>query len=64
MVPSSLVMSSGILRLLEDPIEFSTPRYPQNNGQVESTNKDIINSLKKRLETAKDKWVEELLGLL
>ena len=43
---------------------YSTPRYPQSNGQAEATNKTLITALKKRLEQAKGKWVEELLGVL
>nr|CAN68770.1 hypothetical protein VITISV_018662 [Vitis vinifera] len=43
---------------------YSTPRYPQSNGQTEATNKTLINALKKRLEQAKGKWVEELPGVL
>ncbi|XP_075098845.1 uncharacterized protein LOC142175756 [Nicotiana tabacum] len=34
------------------------------NGQAESTNKVIINNLKKRLEESKGKWPEVLLGVL
>ena len=34
--------------------------HPQTNDQVESTNKNILNSLKKRLDDAKGLWVEEL----
>ncbi|RVW28055.1 Gypsy retrotransposon integrase-like protein 1 [Vitis vinifera] len=41
---------------------YSTPRYPQSNGQAEATNKTLITALKKRLEQAKGKWVEELPG--
>ncbi|RVW33061.1 Pol polyprotein [Vitis vinifera] len=37
---------------------YSTPRYPQSNGQAEATNKTLITALKKRLEQAKGKWVE------
>ena len=29
---------------------YSTPRYPQSNGQVEATNKTLLNTLKKQLE--------------
>ena len=29
---------------------YFTPTYPQSNGQVEATNKEIVNRLKKRLE--------------
>ncbi|RVW21938.1 hypothetical protein CK203_101097 [Vitis vinifera] len=29
---------------------YSTPRYPQSNGQAEATNKTLITALKKRLE--------------
>ncbi|WJZ96647.1 hypothetical protein VitviT2T_015311 [Vitis vinifera] len=43
---------------------YSTPRYPQSNGQVEATNKTLITALKKRLEQAKGKWVEKLPGVL
>ena len=43
---------------------YSTPRYPQSNGQVEATNKTLITALKKQLEQAKGKWVEELPGVL
>ena len=38
----------------------STPRYPQANGQAESSNKIVINNLKKRLTTHKGRWAEEL----
>ncbi|RVW72331.1 Transposon Ty3-I Gag-Pol polyprotein [Vitis vinifera] len=43
---------------------YSTPRYPQSNGQAEATNNILITALKKRLEQAKGKWVEELPGVL
>ena len=43
---------------------FSTPRYPQSNGQAELSNKTIMSTLKKRLEQANGKWVEELPGVL
>ena len=43
---------------------YSTLRYPQSNGQVETTNKTLITALKKRLEQAKGKWVEELPDVL
>ncbi|RVW35592.1 hypothetical protein CK203_112561 [Vitis vinifera] len=39
---------------------YSTPPYPQSNGQAEATNKTLVTALKKRLEQAKGKWVEEL----
>ncbi|XP_057789181.1 uncharacterized protein LOC131006011 [Salvia miltiorrhiza] len=45
-------------------LSFSTPRYPQANGQAESSNKTIMNTLKKRLEKAKGKWADELPGVL
>ena len=43
---------------------YSTPRYPQSNGQAEATNKTLLTALKKRLDQAKGKWVEELLSVL
>ena len=43
---------------------YSTPAYPQGNGQAETVNKIIVNGLKKRLDNAKGKWVEELPHVL
>ena len=39
---------------------YSTPAYPQGNGQAEVMNKVIVNGLKKRLDDANGRWVEEL----
>ena len=43
---------------------YSTPAYPQGNGQVKAVNKVIVSGLKKRLDDAKGKWVEELPHVL
>ena len=43
---------------------YSTLAYPQGNGQVEAINKVIVNGLKKRLDEAKGRWVDELLHVL
>ena len=43
---------------------YSTPAYPQGNGLAEAINKVIMNGLKKRLEDAKGKWIEELPHVL
>ena len=43
---------------------YSTSAYPQGNGQAEAVNKVIMNGLKKRLDDAKGKWVEELPHVL
>ena len=43
---------------------YSTPAYPQGNGQAEAVNKVIVNRLKKRLDDAKGKWMEELPHVL
>ena len=43
---------------------YSTPAYPQENGQVETVNKVIVSRLKKRLDDAKRKWVKELPHIL
>ena len=39
---------------------YSTLAYPQGNGPVKTINKVIGSGLKKRLNNAKGKWVEEL----
>ena len=38
--------------------KYSTPAYPQGNGQAEAINKVIVNGIKKMLDDAKGKWVE------
>ena len=43
---------------------YSSPRYPQSNGQAEASNKTLLIALKKWLDSAKGKWVEELPGVL
>ena len=39
---------------------YSTSAYSQGHGQAEAVNKVIVNGLKKRLDDAKGKWIEEL----
>ena len=43
---------------------YSTPRYPQNNGQAETTNKTLLSVVKKLLEGVKEKLVDELFRIL
>ena len=43
---------------------YFTPWYPQSNGQAEASNKTLLTALKKRLDSTKGKWVEELPGVL
>ena len=43
---------------------YSTPRYPQSNGLAKASNKTLLTALKKRLDSAKGKWVDELPGVL
>ncbi|XP_010424741.1 PREDICTED: uncharacterized protein LOC104709897 [Camelina sativa] len=42
----------------------SPPRYPQGNGQAEAMNKVILANLKKRLDSRKGRWPDELQGVL
>ena len=43
---------------------YSTPAYPQGNGQANATNKVIVSGLKKRLDDTKGKLVDELPHML
>ena len=45
---------------LEIKNRYSIPTYPQGNEQAEVVNKVIVGGLKKRLDDAKGRWVEEL----
>ena len=73
-VPSDIIYDNGS-QFISDKMEAfsrqwnitlikSTPRYPQANGQAESSNKIIINNLKKRLTTHKGLWAEQLPWVL
>ncbi|XP_012833163.1 PREDICTED: uncharacterized protein LOC105954039 [Erythranthe guttata] len=43
---------------------FAAVAHPQANGQVEVTNRTLMEGIKKRLEKAKGSWVEELHSVL
>ena len=43
---------------------YSTSAYPQGNGHAKAVNKVIVSGLKKMLDDAKEKWVEELPHVL
>ena len=73
-VPHDLISDNGLqfdsksFRLYYSELgitnRYSTPAYPQGNGQAEAINKVIVNGIKKRLDDAKGKWVEELPHVL
>ena len=42
---------------------YSSPAYLQSNGQAEA-NKTVLDGIKKRLEDAKGRWIEELPNVL
>ncbi|XP_020978180.1 uncharacterized protein LOC110271548 [Arachis ipaensis] len=44
--------------------KFSSVEHPQTNGQVESANKVILLCLKKRLDSKKGAWADELASVL
>ena len=62
-VPDTLISDNGLqsdsrafrdfYRGLGIMNRYSTPPYPQSNGQAEVVNKTIINELKRRLDSAK-----------
>ena len=43
---------------------YSTPTYPQGNGQAKAVNKIVVDELKKMLDDAKGRWVEKLSHVL
>ena len=44
--------------------KFGSVFYPQTNGMTEVTNRNLLTGLKKRLDEAKENWVEELYPVL
>ena len=65
---NGLQFNSKMFRKYRDELgitnRYSTPAYPQGNGQAETVNNVIVSGLKKRLDDAKGKWVEELPHVL
>lgn len=69
-VPNSLISNNGLQfdsRAFREfcsglgiKNRYPSPAYPQSNSQAKATDKTIVNGLKKRLDHAKGKWVEEL----
>ncbi|GFZ05308.1 hypothetical protein Acr_17g0008800 [Actinidia rufa] len=43
---------------------FSSPSYPQVNGQVEVTNRTILKNLKAMFKKLKSEWIEDLPSIL
>ncbi|XP_025684755.1 uncharacterized protein [Arachis hypogaea] len=54
----------GILHRPGHKAEILLSRAPQTNGQVEATNKVILLGLKKRLDSKKGAWADELASVL
>ena len=73
-VPNSLVSDNGlqfdskVFRAFCNDLsiknKYSTPTYPQSNDQAKVVNKMILNGLKRRLDGANGRWVEELPNVL
>ena len=53
-----------LLCQIQDHQRFSTPYYPQGNGQTDISNRTILDSLCKWQDKAKGKWVERLPEML
>ena len=73
-VPNSLISDNGLqfdsrafrdfCRDLGIINRYSTPAYPQSNGQAKAVNKTILSGFKRRLDGAKGNWAEELPNVL
>ncbi|XP_074318870.1 uncharacterized protein LOC141655703 [Silene latifolia] len=69
-IPSEIICDNGSQFISDNTEGFcarwnirlrkSAPRYPQTNGQAESSNKIIVENLRKRLEELGGKWADEL----
>ncbi|RDX78622.1 Tf2-8, partial [Mucuna pruriens] len=73
-IPAEIVLDNGTQFASKGTIEFckdlkirqsfTSVEHPQSNGQAEVANKVILRGLWRRLEEAKDQWVEELSQVL
>lgn len=48
----------------EIKLKYASVEHPQCNGQAEATNKTLVDSIKKILDSAKGRWAEELYHVL
>ena len=55
---------SKLLPGIEKKYIYSTPWYPQSNGLAEAFNKTLLTALKKRLDSSKGKFMDELPRVL
>jgi len=73
-VPHTIIIDNGRQFIDKELAKFytglgikhitSSVEHPQTNGQGEATNKVILVELRKRLDTAKGRWPEELVEVL
>jgi len=73
-IPHTIIIDNGRQFVNQGLAEFyqnfkikhitSSVEHPQTNGQAEAANKIILGQLKRRLDEAKGKWLEELLEVL
>jgi len=73
-IPAEIVTDNGTqyadknFRLMLEGLRvkqhFTSVEHPQSNGQAEAANKVILNRLKRRLDSAKGNWVEQLYHVL
>ncbi|XP_075481215.1 uncharacterized protein LOC142521926 [Primulina tabacum] len=62
---SKWLEAEPLARITEnDVLKFLWKTYPQNNGQVEVTNRTLVQGLEVRLGKAKGNWVDELPSVL
>ncbi|XP_043692969.1 uncharacterized protein LOC122643410 [Telopea speciosissima] len=64
MKSNSTIQSSGLCQSYNIDYWPVSVAYPQDNGQVEVTNRTLLEGVKIRLEGAKGKWVKELPSVL
>ena len=73
-VPHTIMTENGRQFIDKELVKFytglgikhitSSVEHPQTNGQAEAANKVILVELRKRLDTAKRRWPEELVEVL
>ncbi|KAL0411430.1 UNVERIFIED_CONTAM: hypothetical protein Slati_3732700 [Sesamum latifolium] len=56
--------NTGLVCRIAHKAEIHLVSHPQANGQVEVTNRILVQGIKKRLDRARDNWVEELTSAL
>ncbi|KAL0290209.1 UNVERIFIED_CONTAM: hypothetical protein Sradi_7054700 [Sesamum radiatum] len=61
--PLACIIEGEVMKFSWKSIRFTTVAHPQSNGQIEVTNRILVQGIKRRLERVRGNWTEELTSV-